>query len=140
MQRSKLRLAPYWFVPERPDCEHSGLPDAGQRLVTMTTILLPALLTLPPELLVSMVSFQHVPQPGPAPAPCQSRLAWWTSLSGNGSYGTNAEYVLGNGGVVALRVEATSCRLDLAVAATPGVGGAVLCETCRVALPVTAGC
>ena len=70
MQRSKLRFAPYWFVPERPDCEHSGFPDAGHRLVTMTTMLLPALLTWRPELSFWIVSFQHVPQPGPAPAPC----------------------------------------------------------------------
>lgn len=70
MQKSKLRFAPYWFVPERPACEQSRFPCAGRRLVTMTTMLLPALLTLRPELSVWMVSLQHVPQPGPAPAPC----------------------------------------------------------------------
>lgn len=35
LHRSKLTLAPYWFVPERPFCEHRGLPDAGQRLLTV---------------------------------------------------------------------------------------------------------
>lgn len=70
MHRSKLRFAPYWLVPDKPDCEHSGLPDAGHKLVTMTTMLLPALLSVCPELSFWIVSFQQVPQPGPAPAPC----------------------------------------------------------------------
>lgn len=69
MHRSKFKLAPYWFVPERPDCEQSGLPEAGHKLVTMTTILLPWLETWLPLLSVWRVSFQQVPQPGPAPAP-----------------------------------------------------------------------
>lgn len=69
MHKSKLTFAPYWFVPDSPDCAHSGLPCAGHRFVTITTMLLPALLTRRPELSVSIVSFQHVPQPGPAPAP-----------------------------------------------------------------------
>jgi hypothetical protein len=38
LHRSKLTFAPYWFVPVRPLCEHSGLPSAGQRLFTVGII------------------------------------------------------------------------------------------------------
>ena len=58
-QVSKLTLAPYWLVPERPDCEHSGLPEAGHKLSTMTTMLLPALETLFPEESVWIVSLME---------------------------------------------------------------------------------
>lgn len=44
------------------------------------------------------------------------------------SYWTDAECVLRDGGVVALRVEPARRRLDLAVATAPGIGRAVLCE------------
>jgi len=35
-QRSKLTLAPYWFVPDRPFWAQSGFPLAGHRLLTLT--------------------------------------------------------------------------------------------------------
>jgi hypothetical protein len=68
-QRSKLTLAPYWLVSCRVDCEHKGFPAAGQRLFTMTIIEVPALVRGLPDESVSPVSFQQVPQAGPAPAP-----------------------------------------------------------------------
>jgi hypothetical protein len=35
LHRSKLTLAPYWFVSSRVFCAQSGLPWAGQRLLTV---------------------------------------------------------------------------------------------------------
>ena len=35
LHRSKLTLAPYWFVPVRLFWAQSGLPWAGQRLLTV---------------------------------------------------------------------------------------------------------
>jgi len=67
--RSKFTFAPYWFVPDSPLCAHSGLPCAGHRLFTMTTMVVPALLNAFPDESVSPVSCQQVPQAGPAPAP-----------------------------------------------------------------------
>lgn len=59
MQVSKLRLAPYWLVPVRPLWAQRGLPSAGQRLVTLTTMLLPAFETALPELSVSLHHQKH---------------------------------------------------------------------------------
>ncbi len=63
-----MTFAPYWFVPLRLLWEHSGLPSAGQRLLTLTTMLLAPLSGFPDESVCGF-SCQQVPQPGPAPAP-----------------------------------------------------------------------
>lgn len=55
------------------------------------------------------------------------------------AYGPDAEDVLGDGGVVALRVEAAGCVFGLAVAAAPGVRGAILRERCGIGFSVAAG-
>jgi len=75
--KSKLTFAPYWFVPVSPDWEHSGFPEAGHRLLTMTTMLVPALESVLPEESVWPVRRQQVPQAGPAPAPGPTPKMFW---------------------------------------------------------------
>ena len=81
LQRSKLTLAPTEFVPERPFWAHNGLPWAGQRLLTMTTMEVPALESLLPDESVCPVSFQQVPQAGPAPAPGPTPKRFWLAAA-----------------------------------------------------------
>lgn len=78
--KSKLTFAPYWFVPVRPDCAHSGLPEAGHRLLIMTTMLVPALERALPDESVWPVMRQQVPQAGPAPAPGPTPKRFWAGI------------------------------------------------------------
>ena len=68
MHRSKFTFAPYWFVELVELCEQSGLPCAGHRLLTLTTMERAPRRALP-LLSVEGVRRQQVPQAGPAPAP-----------------------------------------------------------------------
>ncbi|KAI7165327.1 hypothetical protein KC349_g142 [Hortaea werneckii] len=116
MQVSKLTLAPYWFVPLSPFWEQSGLPCFGQRLLTLTTILFPALLRRLPELSVWMVSLQQVPQAGPFPVQVLRhgcREAW-------------------------LGVEEAGRGIGVAIRAAESVSRTVLGEGCLVARAATA--
>lgn len=71
-------------------------------------MLLPALETLLPEESVSMVNFQHVPQAGPAPAPCES-CQLDASLLRKPTYWADTEFILRyRSGVSRRSIEAAS--------------------------------
>ena len=45
--KSKLTLAPYWLVPDRPFWLHNGFPEAGHKLLTLTMMVCAPLRAFP---------------------------------------------------------------------------------------------
>ena len=74
-------FAPQELVALRLDCAHRGLPLAGQRLLTLTTMDVPAFETLLPLQSVLDVMRQQVLHAGPAPAPGPTPKRAWEAAT-----------------------------------------------------------